>query len=509
MSFFKYVCIAFLCSPFLLWNAPAMGAESEWQNPSQVQLSPQGARISVESQVPVTLVNGQPQIEFFIPSDAQNIEIQPTDNALVQWSSTLESTAPLKGDSAVRRTALLQEKARIQGNIEALQARKALWATPPSAGLPQEQMTARQSALDTILPAAQQEIERQQAALQDVDVLLAALPVTGQQSQKIVAVLDGKAASPTANLRYAYTLTNCGWQPDYRFNALPDQGKIDVQLFAKIWQFSGMNWNNADIILVSQNSWQREPAALRPWNISTGDDPAPRPMSANARAVPMSLAAPMAEGDAAPRKMQAPRMQDSAAFTSWELGKRNLPEGTVQVRLSQDIWTTPLQWLARPSLSSSVWLMAQQTLTNTRAWPVGEAAFCIDGLTVGNGAFTPKGDTVTLYFGIDPRVTVQSESDPRLSGKEGLVDKRKTWDWTWEYTVHNSRPKPVDVRIEEPAPQAGDKAMIISYSSKPAPQQGPEHSLYWNITVPAESKTSMSHTVTLSAPQGMKVRPGR
>lgn len=509
MSFFKYVCIAFLCSPLWLGHTSVLAAEGDWQNPSEVQLSPQGARISIESQLPVKLVNGQAQIEFSVPGDAQNIEIQPADSSLVQWSSTLEGTATLTGDIAARRTSLLQEKALIQGNIEALQARKALWATPPSAALPQEQMTARQNALDTIVPAAQQEIARQQAVLQDVEALLTALPTTGRQSQKIVALLDSKSASSTVSLRYAYTLNNCGWQPDYNFNALPDQGKIDVQLFAKIWQFSGMNWNTTKIILVSQNSWQREPAALRPWNIYTGEDPAPRPMSANARAMPMSLAAPMAEGDAAARKIQAPRMQDSAAFTRWELGERSLPEGTLQVRLSQDTWTAPLQWLARPSLSSSVWLMAQQTLANPRAWPAGEAVFCIDGLTVGNGVFTPKGDSVTLYFGIDPRVTVQSESDPRLSGKEGLVDKRKTWDWTWEYKVYNSRPNPVEVRVEEPAPQPSDKAMIISYSSNPAPQAGPEHSLYWNITVPAESRRIMSHTVTLSAPQGMKVRPGR
>lgn len=508
MSFFKYACTTFLCGAVLLWNTPLMATETDWQNPSAVQLSPQGARITVEGQLPVVLANGQVRVEFYIPGDAQNIEIQPAGNTLAQWSSTPENNVKLSGDSATRRVTLLQEKARIQGTIEALQARKALWATPPDTVLLEDQMTARQKALDTVLPSTQQEIEQQQQALEDIKAQLAALPDTGRQSQKIVAVLDSKPATPTIGLRYAYTLNNCGWQPDYRFNALPDQGKLDVSLFAKIWQFSGINWDNANITLVSQGLWQREPGTLRPWRISTGEDAGPPPMPV-ARAMPMNLAAPMSEEDTAPKKMQTPSMQDSTAFTSWDLGKRNLPEGTLQLRLKQDTWTTPLQWLARPSLSSSVWLMAKQTLTNPRAWPAGEAAFCIDGLAVGNGAFSPKGDTTTLYFGVDPRVTVLSESDPRLSGKEGIIDKRKTWDWTWEYKVFNSRPKPVAVRIEEAAPQPSDKALTISYSSKPAPTAGPQHSLYWDITVPAESNSSVQHTVTLSAPQGMKIRPGR
>lgn len=507
-----------LCALVLLWNAPAM-AGTLWQNPSSVQLSPQGAHVTVETSLPATPNSlGQMQVEFYLPGDAQQLEIVPENGTLAQWSSSLDTVDKLTGDIANRRTALLQEKTQIQGRIAALQARMALWATPPTTALPQEQMSARQSSIDAVLPAAQQELSGQQRSLQEVEAQLAALPPANTQTQKIVALLNStgdkvsadKASPATCKVRYAYTLNNCGWQPNYSFNALPDAGTVKVKLFAKIWQYSGINWDNADITLISHNSWQREPGFLRPWRVAAGDEDA-APMPIAARAMPMQLAAPApyAEGDMAPRKRQAPQMQDSSAFTSWLLGSRNLAEGNVLLCLSEESWDSPLQWLARPSLGNSVWLTVKHTLVKPRAWPAGEADFSIDGLNVGNGTFSPKGDTATLYFGVDPRVTVLSESDPRQSGKEGLVDKRKTWDWTWKYTVFNNRTSPVNVRIEEPAPQPGDKALTITYNGKPAPQSGPDHSLYWNVEVPANSSQELNHTVTLTAPQNMKIRTGR
>lgn len=516
--------LALLCSLVLLWNAPAM-AGALWQSPNSVQLSPQGARVTVLTKLPLTpKADGQMQVEFYLPGEAQHLEIVPGNGTLAQWSSSLGSVDTLTGDIASRRTALLHEKNQIQGRIAALQARMALWATPPTTALPQEQMSARQNSIDAVLPASHQELAAQQHALQEIEAQIAALPPANTQAQKIVALIDladnkapaSEAKTATISLRYAYSLNNCGWQPDYSFNALPDAGTVQVKLFAKIWQYSGINWDNTDITLISHNSWQREPGPLRPWRVGSGDEEA-APMPINARAMPMSLAAapqnsPLNssdEGDAAPRKRQAPQMQDSAAFTSWHLGNRDLTEGSVLMRLSEESWASPLQWLARPSLGNSVWLMVKHNLANTRAWPTGNADFAIDGLNVGSGNFSPKGDSVTLYFGVDPRVTVLSESDPRQSGKEGFVDKRKTWDWTWKYTVFNNRTAPVNVRIEEPAPQAGDKALAISYNGKPAPQSGPQHSLFWNVEVPANSSQELNHTVTLTAPQSMKVRTGR
>lgn len=502
--------ITYLClfSSLVLWATPLMAAEAPWQSPSTVRISPQGARLTVSIKTPLNAESGQPQASFFLPAAAQDVSIRYGSTAPLEWSSTIVPVDTLTGDVASQRTYVLGEIAKVQGRISALQARITLWATPPTTALTQEQMQSRQTALDTVLPTAQQELAVQQRALQEWEKQLANLPDTAQQAQKITAVFPVATGQAEDVLHYSYTLGNCGWQPTYVFNALPDKSLVEATLIAKIWQFSGINWHNAAITLVPQGDAQREPTPLRPWRIHTGDV-APEPRDVRPRAALMAL--PMdSNAETAPlNQLHSPRMQDSTASTMWNMGQRFLPEGTMQVTLNSDTWKSPLLWLARPATSTQVWLQAKHELTNVRQWPVGEAAFFLDGLSVGNGMFAPKGDSVTVYFGVDPRVTVLNATDPRLSGKEGFIDKRKTWSWQWEFTVHNGRPAPVDVRIEESAPQLSDKSLTITYTTQPAPQQGPDHTLFWDVQVPANSKQALQYGLTLSAPQNMKVQPGK
>lgn len=497
-----------LIASLLLWASPLMAAEAPWQSPTSVRIYPQGARLTVMLNTPLTLKGSEAQAVFYLPAEAQDIDISYGKLAPSQWSSSTVPGDKLSGDIASQKAAIMEKISKTQGQIAALNARMALWATPPTTVLTPEQMQARQTALDSVLPAAQQELAAQQQALQDLEKQRDLLPTTTSLAQKITAVFPAEAQKGENILIYRYSLPNCGWQPTYNIRALPDKDVVEIKLIAKVWQFSGMNWGpNTVIALLPQGYAYREPAPLRPWQIRTGD-PAPAPL-----AMPRArMAAPMAvKMDAAVENMalESPRMQDSSAYTFWELGERPLPEGTAYINLNSDTLQSPLLWLARPSISSDVWLQAKPTLTKQRQWPAGEAAYYIDNDSVGSGTFAPKGASVTLNFGIDYRVTVENASDPRLSGKEGLLDKRKTWTWQWAFTVHNGRPTPVTVRIEEAEPQLGDKALTITYTTEPAPQLGPDHTLYWDVEVPAESKHNLKYGVTLSAPQNLKVQPGK
>lgn len=501
--------ITYLClfSSLVLWASPLMAA-APWQSPSTVRISPQGARLTASITLSLNAESGQPQAIFFLPAAAQDVSISYGNTAPLEWSSTIVPVDTLTGDVASQRAHVLDEIAKVQGRISALQARMTLWATPPTTALTQEQMQGRQTALDTILPPAQQELAVQQRALQEWEKQLASLPDTAPQAQKVTATFPATVGQGEDVLHYSYTLSNCGWQPTYVFNALPDKSLVEATLIAKVWQFSGINWHNAAITLVPQGDAQREPAPLRPWRIHTGDI-TPEPRAIMPRAALMTLPMDSAAKTAPINELHSPRMQDSTASTVWNLGQRSLPEGTVHVALNSDTWKSPLLWLARPATSTQVWLQAKHEITNVRQWPVGDATFFLDGLSVGSGVFAPKGDSVTVYFGVDPRVTVLNSTDPRLSGKEGFIDNRKTWSWQWEFTVHNGRPAPVDVRIEESAPQLSDKALTITYTTQPAPQQGPDHTLFWDVQVAAKANQKLQYGVTLSAPQNMKVQPGK
>lgn len=495
-----------LFASLLLWTSPLMATEHAWQSPAHVRLYPQEALLTVQQAMPLTVQGTTAEAVVYLPAGAQNIQISYGKHAPRQWSSSIVTAEALSGTVARQRAAVLTEIAKIKGRMAALDARMALWASPPTTLLTQEQMQARQAALDTVLPEAQQELSSLLQALADLEKQREQLPDTPLTSQKITATFAAEAAKDKDTLVYSYTLPDCGWQPRYNIKALPDKGLVEITLVAHMWQHSGMDWNTTAITLLPRSRVQQEPAPLRPWQIRTGDSvPEARAMPRAAR-----MMAPMqATMDSENMALQSPTVQDSSTATFWELGKRSLPEGTMYSTLNSDTFQSPLLWLARPSISADVWLQAKPTLSKARQWPAGEAAYYIDDDSVGTGTFAPKGDKVTLNFGIDSRVTVQNASDPRLSGKEGFIDKRKTWTWQWAFTVYNGRPAPVTVRLEEAEPQVGDKALTITYTTEPAPHTGPDHTLYWDVPVPAEAEQHLKYGLTLSAPQNVKVQPGR
>ena len=94
------------------------------------------------------------------------------------------------------------------------------------------------------------------------------------------------------------------------------------------------------------------------------------------------------------------------------------------------------------------------------------------------------------------------------SGREGFIDRKRTYTWDWEMTVANRHKRPINVRVEEPAPQSRDKEIVLEMQSKPEAKRE-DNTLYWEVNVPAGKSISINHKVLLSAPADMQVWEGR
>ena len=148
-----------------------------------------------------------------------------------------------------------------------------------------------------------------------------------------------------------------------------------------------------------------------------------------------------------------------------------------------------------------------------RHFPAGEALFFVDGVLAGNSSFslaTDEGGSsdTSIFFGRDPLVTAEMKSTAQQSGREGFIDRKRTYTWDWTMIITNRHKRPVDVRVEEPAPQSRDKQIVMDvYSSPEASREG--NTLFWNVKVPAGKSVNISHKVQLSAPADMQVWEGR
>ena len=498
------LCILLL---LLLDALPASAAEV-FGTPIRVMLGPKDARITAEQEIPIaTGQDGRAEVRFLLPVGAGDLSITAQDRTVEDWSSATTYLSNPGQAQHERRTTLMNKLTVVEGEIQATQARLALWNTGNAKELSFDDLDKRDGKMQQIIPQLHSKLHEFKEQAKALKAELSSLPSVGKEAVLTAASLSGPAKG-TAKLLYTYSTEQCGWRPLYRFTAFPDRDVVLAQLSAEIRQNSGQEWNNAELTLVSHNVRQQAPNKLSPWRVENTDTdrpPAPAQMGRQLDGLPAAGAGVQ------PKVTQEPviQMMDRDAFVTWELGKRALREGTSRLTIHAAEWKAPIFWLARPSQNKHTFIAARCTVDDPRAWPGGPASYFLNGAAVGSGAFALKSNKVDLFFGSDPRVTVEREKDARQSGRSGIIGKRQTWEWNWTFKAFNGRSKPVLLRVEDAQPQARDKDIAITMHSKPEHKSDDDHTLYWELTIPANQGMEIIHSVTVSAPADMRVRPGR
>ncbi len=479
----------------------------------EVLLSPQNARITAEQEVTVEAgADGRAEARFFLPGNSVDVSLTAEGRG-VEDMATARHFSELPPAGHERRDALRNEIIRLEGQKRAAEARLALW-TAPGKELSFEDMSKRdahmQQAVPELYAAVKALEERIRAAKAEYD----ALPAVGRELTAVTASLSGPAKG-VVKLRCSYTAGDCGWQPLYRVTALPDHNLVRVRLEAEISQNSGQDWNAAHVVLVSRAADTRlTPLQLFPWkveNSATVDDNAMPFAAARQDSTPMQKPKALIAGAPLPSPAPAPLFMDRDAFASWELGTRNLREGISRLTIREAEWKVSFLRLARPAMDKRVFLSARCTVEDARAWPQGRATFLLEDAAVGKGNFALRDDKAELFFGVDPRVSVERILDSRQSGKSGvIIGKKRGWEWNWTFKAFNAGSKSVALRIEDAEPESGDKDINISVNSKPeAKKDEKEHLLFWELILPPNKGADINHAVTVSAPADMNVNPGR
>ncbi len=492
----------------LLAAAPVLGAPVPVA-PETARLSPSGGLLEVRQQADVDTSDGVSRLHVALPAGAENFRMEVPGQTVARWHE--RPLVPADADTPVSvRQAKLREIHRVEGRLEALKARLALLSGKPPCGGYQDTAQQEQHQAEAI-PALYVEKAQLEQRLPLLREELGKLPPEPGPGILVEVTLLQPVQQTSVEVRYTYTLKDCGWQPCYVFDARPDTGKGDkgdvvtVRFLAELWQNSGMDWSRTELTLVSGGSGPREPGRLPRWLVESHE---PVQARAGVAADAAGRAAPMMLGAKAGNAQVETRAETASVFAAWTPATRGLPEGHSRMLVLEEDWHTPLQRLARPSGGDGrVWLTAHCLLPAERVWPAGPAEFLMDGQSVGQGHFDPRGGKAVLYFGPDPRVQVQATEDTRKRGEEGFINKSRTWLWAWTYTVHNTRDKAVTVRLERPMPQVVDKSVVVTYADTPEAQKDTrEHKIFWDVSVPAGGSADVRHSLSITAPKDLSLR---
>lgn len=469
-------------------------------DPESVILWPGGARVTAHEELSTRTEQNVTEAFFVVPGGARDLEISVEGGRLVRWSST-PCFLPAQGGLAHERQEAVDNLRALRGERAMLRAVLETWTTRPLQlpGLDPEQLASR---LENRVPALMSRLDQVNDIIQALEQVEKSRPPLSDKGQKVLLELQDAGASVV--VRYRYTLPDCGWQPRYIFDAIPDEtgvgAKVRVRLEASVRQFSGMDWRKSRLFLALRPHDVVAPPELPQWIVDEAPAVgAPRKMYFRA-----SAASP--DGAAAPQNavLRADR-QDAR----WEVAVPGLPQGESVVTLRDEVWTAALERVARPDEDDGrVWLTAVAELPAGSVWPAGEAAFQLEGIPAGEHTFAVKDGRARLFFGVDPRVTVSVLADGRRRGEAGIVNRRRQWSWAWEYTVNNGRPTPVQVRLESPCPHIVDRNVNVTYDDTPkAGIDEKNNCLFWLLDVPAEGKADVRHGLTITAPVDKKINP--
>ena len=303
---------------------------------------------------------------------------------------------------------------------------------------------------------------------------------------------------------YTYSLSDCGWQPLYRLEAHPQNKKISFTWEAEIWQSTGQDWKNVNINLATLKPPRvTHPGELTPWIIK------PRSLfrSETVRKKAMKAeAADEREGyvgapTAAP---SAPKESRRSTYSLWQLGKKNILAGARQkIKIQEESWPSEFAYLTRPSQNNQVFVRASVNLAEQKEIPSGSCSIVMDGAILGKREFALFGNEATVFFGVDPLITVKAQLLSKKSGEKTFLQGKHVYTWDWQIDVQNSRPSPVRVIVEEPTPQLRDERISVTLTNNPDPSGKTFSSLTWNLDIPGGQKKSIFTSVRIEAPQDM------
>ncbi len=472
--------------------------------PYKVIVNYNNTRAFASSKLKIIDHHGRKVLVLPLPKQASNVQLALPDGraTLVAWQT--EKAMPYKPQGFMEKQRITYESMAhsLGGALTSLHAQYDALLEPIAKLPPQEAAEAMKKAQPTLaligtrMHSAQRELDMANAR---AELFKDGIPLS---QQLVIGIDTDLAIGQLVRVEYSYTLAGSFWRPTYIIDANSSANTINFKLMAQITQNSDLDWDNTEIQLSTASGTDQNPPSVQPWVVRERAE-----MAMYSAEAPRAMVAKRGLADNA-----IGSFVDDSTLAVWTL-KKNMPvpEGETTFILEEQNLNTPLERMARPSSyggGNKVWLSAAYDLKG-KFMPAGDISYLLDGVPVGQGIFETKKDSMSLYFGVDPLVSVEIKKDIRKSDVEGLISKENTWNYNWTYTVVNKRPQELNVRIEEPQTQLSHKTMSVIYKDSLPATKGPDETFIWKLEVPAKGQSVLTRAITIKAPKDMPVNPGR
>jgi hypothetical protein len=300
------------------------------------------------------------------------------------------------------------------------------------------------------------------------------------RTSEIIVTIAAKE-NLNAELTLSYFIDNCGWVPKYNLRAKNVGAPIELNYKAEVYQNTGCDWNNIDMILSTGEPLKSgTKPELEKWVINSNN-------SGNGN-----------------------NQSKSKNFTntSFQLKtKYSIPSNGKNYSADLIDYNIPASYSYScvPKIEEAAFLMAK--ITNWEQYNLlsGEINLFFEGTFVGKSLLdvTKTEDTLVFSLGRDKNVIVKREKLNEFNKTQSLGNK-KVEMFAWEISLRNNKKQEIELTIEDQVPVSNSKEIDVKYLDLGGANQEKNTGLIkWVIKMPPSDNKKLNFRYEVRYPADM------
>jgi uncharacterized protein (TIGR02231 family) len=334
---------------------------------------------------------------------------------------------------------------------------------------------------------------------------------------QITVTLSAKELS-SGKITISYLVANAGWKPQYDLRSDGFNSKLNLTYKAKIFQNSGLNWDNVKLTISTNNPYHNKTKpTIHPWYIdyraniqATRMDNHKGKQMVRDEEMPAMMYSNSFKKEVADEVFVAGQTSDQFVevirqFTSTEF-KIDLPYSILSnneqhmVLIKIVDLEVEYSYYAAPKLDNGVFLVAQLTKLDELGLVPAQANIYFDGSYVGETYIDPTSseNKLSLSLGKDPNIQIKRLLVKKDS-KERIVGDKKEKEMAYTIEVSNKKATPIEIMVHDQMPITTNSEILIeSTELSKGERDATTGTIEWKFTLkPKESKTiNFSYKVT-------------
>lgn len=296
--------------------------------------------------------------------------------------------------------------------------------------------------------------------------------------------IEGKSL---LNLEY-FLPQKCGYKLIYKINGLPEEKKVEMNLYSQIFQYTGKDFENVSVSLSTLSPRKYIEPAISRWII--GEKFTRRKPTLKGIGAPPGELEAVEKGIVETEAMEVPLLEKEL-YTSFEYRfpfKTTIPSNIKGVMLFMKKFeiNSDFSYKIIPRSYKFGFLLARGVLAQKEILPGGIGNIFLEEEFIGkkNINYIYPGDTLLFYFGEDPYVKVDYKLIKSEVNKGGLFDKKIKREFGYSVKIKNERKIEIKGILIAEVPVSSDPDIVIEkidFSKKPTREDKPEGKYYFEF----------------------------